>query len=64
MSNAIHPPPAGSANTHANTQRQAYNAPTLTAFGSVAKVTAGGSKPNGSEFWRWSCDSQSVFIRC
>lgn len=38
--------------------------PVLTRFGSIANNTAGGSRPDGTEFWIFSCDSRSVFIRC
>lgn len=64
MTNAIHPPPAESTTTHANTQRQTYNAPTLTAFGSITEVTAGGTRPGGVEIYWIGCQSRNSWIAC
>ena len=44
--------------------KQTYLRPELSRYGSVAQLTAGGTRPNGTEFWIVSCNSQSVFIRC
>lgn len=48
----------------AHPRNRRWSPPVLTRLGSIANNTAGGSRPNGTEFWRWSCDSQSIFIRC
>lgn len=48
----------------ARPRNRRWSPPVLTRFGSLADNTAGGSKPNGTEFWIWSCNSRNVIFRC